>query len=189
MQTRRAIADAARHLFTTRGWGATTVRDIARAARVSEPTVYNAYGGKAGLAIALIDAVDLAADVGRQLAELAEAHDDRDAQLAAMVSFDRRLFERGGDVIRLIREVSRTEPKLAEAYRAGRARGEEVRRATFESWPGLDVTYACDTYAALCNVDVYTTLTEERGWSPDQVEQWWWQALRRLLSAGSTSAP
>jgi TetR/AcrR family transcriptional regulator, regulator of cefoperazone and chloramphenicol sensitivity len=181
MQTRREITDAARRLFTARGWGETTVRDIAKEARVSEPTVYKSYGGKAGLAEALVDAVSLDADIPRVIKELEAAGDDRSAQLAAMVAFDRRLFERGGDVLRLIREAGRTEPKLAAAYRVGRDRGDSVRRATFSGWPGVDVDQASDTYAALCNVDVYFTLIEERGWSPDQVERWWHQSLVTLL--------
>lgn len=188
LQTRHEIAVVARRLFTTRGWGETTVRDIAKEARVSEPTVYKAYGGKAGLATALVDAVDLAADVRRQLAELEAATGDQSRQLAAMVAFDRRLFERGADVIRLLREASRTEPDLAAAYREGRRRGEELRRDVFASWPasafveGVDATVACDAYAALCNVDVYLTLIEERGWSEDQVEQWWHESLVKLLT-------
>jgi AcrR family transcriptional regulator len=182
MQTRTEIAAAARRLFVSRGWAATTVREIAREARVSEPTVYKAYGGKTGLATALVDAVDLAADVSRQLAELAAASDDPAAQLAAMVAFDRRLFDRGGDVIRLLREAARTEPSLAAAYQEGRARGEDLRHRTFSSWSTVDVPAACDTYAALVNVDTYTTLTEERGWTPDRVETWWHTTLCRLLS-------
>jgi AcrR family transcriptional regulator len=185
-RTRDEIATAARKLFESRGWGQTTVRDIAKQARVSEPTVYKAYGGKAGLATALVDAADLAADVDRQLAELAEAG-DADQQLAAMVAFDRRLFERGADLIRLLREAGRTEPELATAYREGRRRGEELRRRVFGDWPakafarGVDPALACDTYAALVNVDVYATLIDERGWTPDRVEQWWHATLRALL--------
>jgi TetR/AcrR family transcriptional regulator, regulator of cefoperazone and chloramphenicol sensitivity len=38
-----------------------------------------------------------------------------------------------------------------------------------------------DVYAALCNIDVYATLTIERGWSPDRVESWWSEVLRREL--------
>ncbi|MBE1582219.1 hypothetical protein H4W80_000477 [Nonomuraea angiospora] len=38
-----------------------------------------------------------------------------------------------------------------------------------------------DIYAGLCNIDVYTTLTTERGWSPDRVEQWWGDILAREL--------
>jgi AcrR family transcriptional regulator len=185
-RTRDEIATAARQLFESRGWGQTTVRDIAKQARVSEPTVYKAYGGKAGLATALVDAADLAADVDRQLAELAAAG-DADQQLAAMVAFDRRLFERGADLIRLLREAGRTEPELATAYREGRRRGEELRRRVFGDWPanafarGVDPAHACDTYAALVNVDVYATLIDERGWTPDRVEQWWHATLRTLL--------
>ncbi|MGW3569315.1 hypothetical protein ACWDSL_36585 [Streptomyces sp. NPDC000941] len=57
----------------------------------------------------------------------------------------------------------------------------------FSSWPagvlrrGLDVRSAVDVYAALCNIDVYTVLTTERGWSPDRVERWWGEALVREL--------
>lgn len=183
MQTRAEIAAAARRLFVSRGWGQTTVREIAREASVSEPTVYKAYGGKAGLALALVDAVDLAADVPRQLAELDAASGDPPGQLAAMVAFDRRLYERGGDVIRLLREAARTEPQLAAAYTEGRGRGEALRRNVFSTWPSVDTTAACDTYAALVNVDVYTTLIDERQWTPDRVEHWWGTTLVRLLLA------
>lgn len=181
MQTRAEIAAAARRLFVSRGWGATTVREIAREAGVSEPTVYKAYGGKAGLAIALVDAIDLAADVPRELAELDAATGDPPGQLAAMLAFDRRLYERGADVLRLLREAARTEPALAAAYREGRARGEALRRRVFGTWFDVDTGTACDTYAAIVNVDVYTTLIDERSWTPHQVEHWWHQSLCRLL--------
>jgi hypothetical protein len=38
-----------------------------------------------------------------------------------------------------------------------------------------------DIYAGLCNVDVYTTFTVERGWSPARVERWWSEAPAREL--------
>lgn len=185
--TRDAIAETARRLFAERGWAATTLRDIAREARVSEPTVYNSYGSKRGLAIALVDAVDLGADVPRQMAELKAAEGDPAQQIAALVGFDRRLFERGGDVIAMLREAGRVDPDLDSAYREGRRRGRETQRRVFSSWPtntlatGLDVDEACDIYAGLCNVDTYHTLTNEHGWSPDKLEHWWHQALTQLL--------
>jgi AcrR family transcriptional regulator len=185
--TREGIALAARTLFAQRGWAATAVRDIARAAQVSEPTVYSNYGSKAGLAIALVDAVDLGADVPRELAELAEAAGDPARQIGVMVAFDRRLFERGGDVIALMREAGRIEPDLAAAYQEGRRRGRETRSRVFSSWPrtafrpGLDPDGACDAYAAVCNIDTYRSLTEEQGWPPDRVEHWWHDSLTRLL--------
>ena len=59
----------------------------------------------------------------------------------------------------------------------------------FSTWPkkvfrkGVTADSARDTYAALCNVDVYRVLTEERGWDADRVEQWWHESLVRLLLA------
>ncbi|MEV0235621.1 helix-turn-helix domain-containing protein [Nonomuraea sp. NPDC050786] len=187
LETRAEIARAARRLFVDQGWTATTVRDVAREAGVSVPTVYAAYGNKGGLTRALADAADLSADPSQQLAELEAAERDPARQLAAMAGFDRRLYERAGDVITLLREAGRTEPELAAVYRDGRRRADETRAAVFSSWPagvlreGLNVAAAVDIYAGLCSIDVYTTLTAERGWSPDRVERWWREALAREL--------
>jgi hypothetical protein len=123
--------------------------------------------------------------VARQRAALEDAAGDPRKQLAAMVAFDRRLYEASGDVIRLLREGGRTEPDLAAAYREGRGRGEAMRKRVFSSWPAsilaVDVRTACDLYAAQCNVDVWAALLEERGWSPDRIEQWWSEALASQL--------
>jgi AcrR family transcriptional regulator len=183
-ETRAEIARAARQLFVSQGWTATTVRDVAREAGVSVPTVYAAYGNKTGLASALADAADLSADATQLVTELEEAADP-EHQLAAMASYDRRLFERAGDLITLIREAGRTEPALATIYQDGRRLGDRTRVQVFSSWPpGTlrdDVPTSVDVYAALCNIDVYTTLTTERGWPPARVEQWWGEALAREL--------
>ncbi|GAA2058047.1 TetR/AcrR family transcriptional regulator [Streptomyces carpaticus] len=188
-RTRGAIAEAARRLFTGRGWAATTVRAVAEEAGVSVPTVYAAYGDKTGLVRAVADAADLSAGVDRLVAALEAAEGDPAAQLAAMAGYDRRLYERAGEVIVLLREAGRTEPELATAYAEGRRRGDETRWQVFSGWPAgtlrpeLDVPGAVDVYAALCTVDVYTTLTVERGWQPDRVERWWAAALARELLA------
>lgn len=185
-ETRAEIAEAARRLFLAQGWAATTVRDVAREAGVSAPTVYAAYRNKTGLLWALADSADLSADAPRMLDEL-EASRGPEDDLAAMVGYDRRLFERSGDLIRLLRDAGRTEPGAEEFYRRARGKGDETRVQVFTAWPsgtlrkGVDVATAVDVFAALCNVDVYTTLTAERGWSPDRVEQWWNEALRREL--------
>lgn len=188
-QTRAEIAGAARRLFVARGWAETTVRDVAREAGVAAPTVYAAYRNKTGLLWALVDAADLSADLPRMLADL-EATAEPEKQLAAMVAYDRRLFERSGELVALIKEAGRTEPEFAALYREARAKADQTRVETFTAWPrgtlraGLDVPAATDVYAALCTVDVYTTLTAERGWPPDRVEWWWGAVLARELLAG-----
>lgn len=189
LETRAEIARAARRLFDSQGWAGTTVREVAREAGVSVPTVYAAYGNKTGLARAVADSADLSADAPQMLAALEAASADPDRQLAAMAAYDRRLFERAGDIIIVMREAGRSEPELATVYSDGRKRGDQTRVQVFSSWPdgtlrpGLDLQSAVDIYAAICNIDVYTTLTTERGWEPDRVEEWWGQALGRELLA------
>lgn len=185
--TRRRIAEAARELFVSKGWGETTVRDVARAAGVSVPTVYAIHGNKKGLALALMDAADLAADPGRLMADLAAAGDDPRGQLAASVAFDRRLFERAGDILVLLREAGRTEPDLAAVSREGARRGDAARLRVFSSWPAgtlrAEPQTAVDTYAAVCSLAAFTELTVERGWPADRVEQWWAELLAREILA------
>ncbi|MFC9438479.1 TetR/AcrR family transcriptional regulator [Nocardia sp. NPDC057030] len=187
-QTSADIARAARTLFVAKGWAATTVRDVAREAGVSVPTVYAAYGNKNGLTWALADSADLSADIARLLTEL-DAAPEPPRQLAAMIAYDRRLFERAGEVIVLLREAGRTEPELAQAYRDARRRADDAHRQVLAAWPphtlrpDLDLETALDIYAALCNIDVYTELTRERGWPPERVEKWWASAVIRELLA------
>ncbi|WP_223125977.1 hypothetical protein [Streptomyces sp. TRM68367] len=125
--------------------------------------------GRTAVAVtrALADAADLSADVSRLLGELEAPQATPARQLAAMAAFDRRLFERAGDVITLVREAGRTEPELAAFYREVRADADGVRVRMFSSWPagvfrsGQDVRSATDVYAALCTIDVYDVLTAE----------------------------
>ena len=54
-QTRGQIIDAARELYLTGGYAATTVAAIAAAARVSAETIYKGFGGKPGLVRAIVE--------------------------------------------------------------------------------------------------------------------------------------
>ena len=187
--TRNRIAEAARRIFVERGWASTRVRDVAAAAGVSEASVFAIHGNKAGLAKALVESIDLSADIPRLLQELQDAEGDPRGQMAAMVGMDRRLFESSHDLIALMLEARRSEPDVAAAYLEGRSRGDGSRQRMFSGWPkrafrkGVTAESARDTYAALCNADVYRVLTEERGWDADRVEQWWHESLVRLLLA------
>ncbi len=177
--TRTLIVEAARDSFLENGWAGTSVRGVASAAGVSEATVYGVFGNKAGLAVALIDGVDAQADVALAGAELDAAAGNPAGQLAAVVAFDRRLFERGGGIIATIAEGRRDYAELDAAYREGRRRGDTVRREVFGSWPvevwrdGVDLERALDVYAATCSIMTFDVLHQERGWSPDQIESWW----------------
>jgi AcrR family transcriptional regulator len=185
--TRSSIAEAARATFLENGWSGTSIRKVAEAAGVSEATVYAVYGSKAALAGSLIDSVDARADVQRILGELEAAKGDPAAQLGAFVGFDRRLYERGGDVVRLLVEAGRHQPELAKVAAQGRGRGEANRRRVFSQWParawrrGIDTERAIDVYAVLVNIGTYDEAVQARGWSPDDLETWWRATLTQLL--------
>ncbi|MEP7765459.1 TetR/AcrR family transcriptional regulator [Sanguibacter sp. 25GB23B1] len=188
-ETRGRIAAAARAAFVTHGWSGTTVREVARAAGVSVPTVYSVYGNKVGLAAALMDAADLSADPHRVVTELEEASGDPSRQVAASVAFDRRLFEHSGDLLMVLRDAARTEPELAATRREGPRRGDAARLRVFSSWTpgtlrsGLTPRRAVDVYAAICSPEGYLELTAERGWTGDDVQECWTRVVTRELLA------
>ncbi len=188
-RTRQVVAEAARAAFLERGWSGTSVRSVAQAAGVSQATVFNIYGSKAGLASSLIDAIDGPADVPRLLGEIEAGAGDPRAQLRAIVDFDRRLFEGARDVIAVMLEGRREHPELGEAYLEGRNRGNTNRRRLFESWPasawreGVTVDRALDVYSILCSAGTYGVAVDERGWSPEQLADWWYDTLAELLLA------
>jgi AcrR family transcriptional regulator len=186
-RTRELIAAAARARFEELGWAGTTVRSVAERAGVSEATVYSVYGSKAGLAGSLIDAAEQSADVSRAVAELQQRTGDPGEQLRAFVGFDRRLYERGGDVIRILGEGRRQHRDLGAAYEEGRRRGDSERRKVFSSWPakvwrpGIETDRAIAVYGVIVSLESFDTATRDYGWSPDEVESWWHGTLAELL--------
>ncbi|AXI79099.1 TetR/AcrR family transcriptional regulator [Peterkaempfera bronchialis] len=80
----QALLEAARQEFAERGYGSTSIRDIAQRAGVSLSALYHYYGGKQELLFALLDE---GMDRYRQAcdAALADAGDDPAERLEALV--------------------------------------------------------------------------------------------------------
>ncbi len=60
---RQRILEAAAKTFAEQGYAATTVREIAHAADVAEGTLYNYFGGKRDILLAIISVADVHMDV------------------------------------------------------------------------------------------------------------------------------
>jgi AcrR family transcriptional regulator len=84
-QTRAAIADAAHRLFSERGFDAVTVAEVARAADVSEGTVFNYFPAKEDLFYSAMESFEAA---------LVEAVRARPVGESALVAFRRFLLQR-----------------------------------------------------------------------------------------------
>src|SRR5438128_3317105 len=86
-QTRQAIAETARRLFAERGFDGVTVAEVARAADVSEGTVFNYFPTKEDLFYSGMESFEAA---------LVEAVRDRPAGESAPAAFRRFLLESCG---------------------------------------------------------------------------------------------
>lgn len=96
----KRIRDAAQALFAEHGYGATTVREIARVAEVSQTLIFSHYGDKAGLFEEVV-----AAPFKRLMVQFSERHQDhstdseRDPDLRALVTQLYRLFDDNKDML------------------------------------------------------------------------------------------
>ncbi|MEE4025897.1 helix-turn-helix domain-containing protein [Gordonia sp. PKS22-38] len=186
-ETRARLIAAARQLFAEGGWNGTTLKSIAKAAGVAEPTVYAVFGNKAGLAMALTDTADDEADVATLVAELSAAESPR-RQIDAMVQFEARMYERAADLVRILHEGARTSPELADAYREGLSRGDAGRRRVVSAWPpgalraGLTLQEALDVCSLAMSFELWDHLAV-RGWSTGRIAEWTADMVARELLA------
>lgn len=110
-QTRRAIADAAKRLFLERGFEQVSVAEIARAADVSEQTVFNYFPTKEDLVYERMDTFE------HELLSAVRERPEGESPLRAFVRFllDRSDTAMAGDGRRRVAELTRltsTSPSL-----------------------------------------------------------------------------
>src|SRR2546428_4342397 len=86
-QTRQAIAETARRLFAERGFDAVTVAEVARAADVSEGTVFNYFPTKEDLFYGQMETFEAA---------LIDAVRERAPGVSVLSAFRRFVVERSG---------------------------------------------------------------------------------------------
>jgi AcrR family transcriptional regulator len=182
--TRRAILAAATRLFLERGYGATTIADIAREAEVALKTVYVAFDNKAGVLRALWN-LELRGErddvpIAQQewyLKVLAEPDPERQLRLNARKSREGKT--RISPVLEIIRGAAPLEPEIAELWERIQGDYRENQRAIVASLAkrktlrrGLSVERGADILWALNNPDVWQLLVGRRGWTPAQYERW-----------------
>jgi AcrR family transcriptional regulator len=184
--TRRDVVEAARRLFASRGFPATTVADIAAEAGVSTQTVYGAFGGKAGLIGELVDQIDRDSDVPA-LAERLRGSEDPDEVLELAVRIPRSVIETSGDLIRALASAASTDEAAASALAEGRRRHDGGLRGSAEQLARLgalredvDLVEAGAAFAALTGDQSFAVLTERHGWDLDTCERWMRETLRTL---------
>lgn len=181
-ETRTAILRAARRLFEASGFAATTIKDIAQAASVSEPTVYSTFGSKAALVIGLLDQLEQDAGIPQDV----PAPDDPDTAFKVWLDVHVRIFEGGRSLLRVMIQAL-GEPEVAQLA----AEGDRHRRRSLERVvsyfaeakrlkPDLDPKTATDQAWAISSVAVYLDLTDRCRWTNAQYRLWLEATFRQL---------
>jgi AcrR family transcriptional regulator len=185
--TREAILTCARDLFLTRGYAATTVPEIARAARVATQTVYASTGGKAALFAELLQPA-IHDPTAAQAMTAARQADDPERVLALCATAARSGQERYWDIVYgLLRRppeddlaqqaIANVAAKCMQALTVIAHRLDELGALK----PGISSGRAADMLWFFFGSNAWYSLVGDRGWSFDQAEQWLLGAARRDL--------
>ena len=194
--TRRSVLDAARELLVERGPAAVTMRDVAMHAGVSAETVYKTFRTKAALIKDVYDVTLVGDDEPIPMIDRPEiqavlaAAGPRD-KLARYAFAARRVGERVGPLLaKLLAGARGGDPDLSEFRESTNQErmigaGSVVQHlaATGGLRADVDPDRARDIVWTLISPEVYELLVGDRGWSPDEYEQWLAQALIDALAA------
>jgi len=177
-QTRADILGAARRLFASQGYAATSVKDIAGEAAVSVQTVYDSVGSKADLVRRLNDLIDSEARVF-EIAMTVPTETDPVAVARIGARITRRIIERCSDILRTGMEAARAEPELAYVVEEGGRRHRAGARAVAERLAALDaldpkrsIDESATAIAALADFRLALILIDDHGFDLDGVEDW-----------------
>ena len=182
--TRRDILDAAQRLFEQRGYATSTMEAIAAEAGVALKTVYVAFETKSGLLRALWNHLlrggrDEIPVADQQWYREVIEEPDPERQLRLTARNSRVVKLRIAGVLEVIRSAAPLDPDIGALWGRIQREFHANQRTIVESLrdkqalvPGLDVARAADILWTLNHPSVWQLLVEERGWTPEQYEQW-----------------
>jgi AcrR family transcriptional regulator len=182
--TRREILEAAQRLFERDGYAPTTMAAIAAEAGVALKTVYVAFETKSGLLRALWhlrlrgDEADVPIPERPWYREvIAEPDPERQVRLSAHNA--RAVKERAAKLMLVMRDAAGADADIAALWRRIQDDFLANQRAVVDTIdakgalaPGLDAARAADILWTLNHPDVWHLLVGERGWTPEEWEQW-----------------
>lgn len=188
-QTRATLVRTATELFTTSGWTATGMREVARESGVAVETLYKHFPSKRKLLDAVIDqaaAGDSASiPVAGRPAFLSMGQGPRTERIAAAAAVVSAINGRTGRFAKLIREAAATDPEMAEVLRETRERQRTDVATGLELILGRPPTpFERDGAWAIVSPELYLLLTEASGWPIDEYRRWVSVMLDSLLPAG-----
>ncbi len=204
-QTRSEILAAAGTLFREQGYAGTSMPTIAAKAGVVVETIYRAFGSKASLFRAVIEAV-LAGGASRAetpveqrpaIRAVIEEPDPR-RQVDLYAAIQPGIHRRAGPLLRALAAATGTDGELHQLWREmeawrfdGQSRFVGMLADRGALRPGLPIEQARDVVWSLCSLAVHDLLVLERGWSAERYGAWLADALAHELlpDAGGARSP
>jgi AcrR family transcriptional regulator len=207
-ETRRRIVAAARDLFIERGYGATSLAQVAERAGVAVQTIYFVFGNKRTLLKELVD-TSIAGDdepiPAMDRPWFREALDAPTAKehLRRHVHGTRVILDRTAPITKVTEVAIATEPEVAAMWQQGE--GSQVPPVSWiTAWPprhaahltaaaalvtkpgarqGISPERAADILYGLLSPALYLSFVGDRGWTPEEWESWAFDVLRSQLCA------
>ena len=195
--TRARIIEVAKNAFLARGFGGTTIRQVAEDAGVSQETIYKTFGGKAGLLKSVYDISLVGDDENVPLAQRPEAIAVHDAQspaaaATAYAELAQSISSRIDPLLRVLLGAGDIDKALAEFVTttdSERHVGSQfyVRHWAAKGWLRKDITldFAIDTVWAL-NSTQPRWLLLDHGWSEEQYTEWLAGLIRNAIFSEPT---
>jgi AcrR family transcriptional regulator len=199
--TRRDILEAAQRLFERNGYAATTMAEIAKEADVALKTVYLAFQTKSGLLRALWNLLLRGDESDRPVAERGWYLDvleqkDPERQLRLNASNSAAGKQRISAILEVIRSAAAVDPDVAALWQRIQTDYHANQLAIVERLherghlnPALRIERATDILWTLNHPNTWQLLVVDRGWTPEQYEQWTGDlACAQLLRSRRASA-
>lgn len=193
-ETRRRILEAARKLFTERGYAGATTEAIAAEADVAAQTIYAIFKNKKRILLSLMNVSSPTGDEDHlpmpersDIQAIRQEHNPhRQLQMfAEVVAYN---LDQVAEVSEIMADAAKTEPELDRILqKLNRERLKHMAAATqdiFSHCPlhkRATLAEATDTVWALTSPEVFLLLTRERGWSKEKYAEWLADTLARVL--------
>lgn len=193
-QTRRRILEAASTVFNEHGFGA-RIEDVAVAAGVAVPTIYKVFSNKRNLLVSALDTAMRGEDGEGTLEQQSWfteqlAEPDPARQLCLVARNARRMYERAGSLLNVLRAAAPVDADLSAAWddiaaqriaRSGRTAANLVTKSDERLRLGRDELAL--TLLTLTEPELYATYTRT-GRSPAAYEAWLGDILCRTVLNG-----
>ena len=193
-QTEQRIVSAAHELFVQHGYRGTTLTDVAKAAGVSDRTIYVRFATKADLLKRVLDVAVVGDALPIALADRDWVNTLMNAEtlekrLATDAAGTAQLMDRIAPVLAVAIQAEAEEPLIAAAAQAARESTLEQIRAFWEKLradqlisPDIDLEWVISTSALLGNAETYVHMTRTLHWTPHEYERWRLRTWRHLAT-------